>query len=85
MIIWQNAGLTTKTISKINHLPLSVIQSIASSCHHTYSKFHQHLEADPDENERICRDEEENTNEYTQKGWNKSRNRNTKNEIIKIY
>ena len=43
------------------------------------------LEADPDENERICRDEEENTNEYTQKGWNKSRNRNTKNEIIKIY
>jgi len=43
------------------------------------------LEADPDENERICRDEEENTNEYTQKGWNKSRNRNTKNKIIKIY
>ena len=39
------------------------------------------LEADPDENERICRDEEENTNEYTQKGWNKSRNRNTKKDL----
>ena len=45
----------------------------------------KYLEANPDENERTCRDEEENTNGCAKKGWNKSRNRNTKNEIIKIY